>query len=442
MATTALVLGGGGSRGAYEVGVWRALRERGTAFSIVTGTSVGALNGAIVAQGDYDLAVDIWSRITTEMILDLDEAPGDRTLAERLQRLGVFAREIVAGGGADSAPLRRLLYEVLDEEKIRRSPLRFGLVTVQLPTMTPKALFADEIERGTLIDYVMASAACFPAMRKQVIGQESYIDGGYFDNLPVELAVRGGADRAVAVDIHGVGLRRRADARTPVHTVTTGWNLGSILLFDAETAQRNMELGYLDALKSWGDLDGRLFAFEKGEGALLRPGTERLREAWDALFPHSPRGVHELLRLRMMRYLGGLYRAYGAEQPKGEDALHLAAAENAGKVLGLSPTRRWTANEYEAAVREAYLSAQPPDPAALEAILAQRSDGPAKTAERLVSEVERLSPARIARGIGDLQAAPAPSAAGMAKLAALAAAFPGEFLCALYAAERPPATRD
>ncbi len=441
MSVTALVLGGGGSRGAYEIGVWRALRQRNEDFSVVTGTSVGALNGAIIAQDDYDLAVDIWSSITTEMILSIDAAPGDRTLRERLSRFGLFAREIAANHGADSTPLRTLLYRVLDEEKIRASKLRFGLVTVKLPELSPRALFADEIPRGDLIDYILASAACFPAMQKQVIGDASYIDGGYFDNLPIDLAARGGADRMLAVDVHGVGVYRRPENvdQSRIHLISTAWNLGSILLFDAESARRNIELGYLDTRKSFGELDGRLYAFEKGGAADLRPATERLHAAFDRLFPPSRRGAigrYDLLRLRALRFLKNLYR--GMEAPLSlktgrsvadEAVLHLAAAENAARVFDVSPTKIYAPHELEDAVCAAYHGTELPDPSRLEAILAEAATAPER-AERLLGEVESLTPARTARYIGEVLSRPAPS---QAFLTAAATALPSEFLAALYA---------
>ena len=53
MSKTAVVLAGGGSRGAYQIGVWKALRELGIEYQLVTGTSVGALNGVLMVQGDF-----------------------------------------------------------------------------------------------------------------------------------------------------------------------------------------------------------------------------------------------------------------------------------------------------------------------------------------------------------------------------------------------------
>lgn len=64
MAKTAVVLAGGGSRGAYQIGVWKALREMGIEYQLVTGTSVGALNGALMVQGDYEKALSVWENLS------------------------------------------------------------------------------------------------------------------------------------------------------------------------------------------------------------------------------------------------------------------------------------------------------------------------------------------------------------------------------------------
>ena len=76
----ALVLGGGGGKGAYQIGVWKALRELGVERNVtaVTGTSVGALNALLFATGNYELAESIWSNLSTEQILT------PKTLSEHL----------------------------------------------------------------------------------------------------------------------------------------------------------------------------------------------------------------------------------------------------------------------------------------------------------------------------------------------------------------------
>ena len=57
----AIVLSGGGAKGGYEIGAWKAFRRLGIDFDIVTGTSVGALNGVLMVQNDFFKAYKLWS---------------------------------------------------------------------------------------------------------------------------------------------------------------------------------------------------------------------------------------------------------------------------------------------------------------------------------------------------------------------------------------------
>ena len=64
-----LVFGGGGSKGAYEIGVWKALDELGLHFDAVCGTSIGALIGTMYVQQDYDKLVELWEKIDVEDVI-------------------------------------------------------------------------------------------------------------------------------------------------------------------------------------------------------------------------------------------------------------------------------------------------------------------------------------------------------------------------------------
>ena len=97
----AVVLSGGGYRGGYEVGVWRALRELGLDFQIVTGTSVGSLNGLMMVQGDYEKAVEMWKALTPEQVMNLTLPE----TARKAEGLFEFLRQSVSRGGADVSSL-------------------------------------------------------------------------------------------------------------------------------------------------------------------------------------------------------------------------------------------------------------------------------------------------------------------------------------------------
>jgi NTE family protein len=240
---TALVLGGGGARGAYEIGVWQALREMDMKIHIVSGSSVGAINGAMVAQGTFETAVNLWKEIKTEMVLD-------PTIPKR-----------------NPSPLNLLLNQYIDEDKIRKSSIEFGLVTLELPSIISRSFFLEDIPYGKLVDYIIASSSLFPAFRAADINNTKYVDGGYFDNLPVNSALLKGATNVIAVDLETAGIVQKEPLKKAENLtlISCKWDLGSIMTFDSKSSIRNLRLGYLDALKAFGFFDGYYYAFPKGE---------------------------------------------------------------------------------------------------------------------------------------------------------------------------------
>ena len=155
----ALVLAGGGARGSYQVGVWKALMELDWHPQIITGTSVGSLNGAMFVLDLYEVARDMWLTIRSQDVMELPEENAD------LSALHSFLRSVVKAGGMDVSPLEEIVERVLDEDALRRANIRFGLVTVEQRGLKPRELTLDEIPQGRVKDYLMASAACFPALR-------------------------------------------------------------------------------------------------------------------------------------------------------------------------------------------------------------------------------------------------------------------------------------
>ena len=71
--TYGLALEGGGAKGAYQIGAWKALREAGIRFSAVSGTSVGALNGAMIVMDDLEKAENVWNNIHFSQVMDVDD---------------------------------------------------------------------------------------------------------------------------------------------------------------------------------------------------------------------------------------------------------------------------------------------------------------------------------------------------------------------------------
>ena len=255
--TRAFVLSGGGSRGAYEIGVWKALDELGLKFDIVTGTSVGAINGAMIVQQDLELAASLWEELQTSMIFDLER---DDALS--------YAKEILAHGGATTDGLKNMLTKYIHEDVIRASNIDYGLVTVELAkhnTLHKHEFMKADIPQDHMIPYIMASAACFPAVKGQEIGDVTYIDGGYADNLPISLAIRHGATEIIAINLNAVGIidKKTLKETADLTLIESRWDLGNFLVFDKSNSERSLHLGYLETMKLYGHYEGAKYIFEK-----------------------------------------------------------------------------------------------------------------------------------------------------------------------------------
>lgn len=274
---TALVLSGGGARGAYEAGVWQALTELGIDIDIITGTSVGAINAAMVAQGELELACTLWKEMETHMVFDVPE--GSQPFE--------YAREIVFNHGAGTSGLKSLMEKYIDEEKVRNSPMEFGITAVSLPDFKPHLLFKEDIPPGRMIDFIMASASAFPAIHSYPIDGTEYVDGGYADVLPVDMALSKGATHVIAVNLRGYGIIDQDAVKSVENLVwiESPWELGLQFVFDVDNARRLLRLGYLDALKAFGILDGNFFAF--GHGSFDKT-TTKMADACAKIFELDP----------------------------------------------------------------------------------------------------------------------------------------------------------
>lgn len=261
----AIVLSGGGARGSYQVGVWKALRKVNYKFDIVTGTSIGALNGVLFVQGDFKRAYKIWKNISFKDVfgsefdinLDLNEK---KKVVTNMFILNMFSRKKIS---ADN--IENMLDKIVNYKKFYKSKIDFGLMTVNLTEFKYEVVVKNEIPKEHLKDYLIGSAALFPGFSKKKIEENSYIDGGFYDNLPINLAIDMGATEIIAVDLKAPGIKQRVkDSSVKIKYIYPKVDLDSILLFDKQQAIKNMTLGYHDGLKAFNELDGNLYTFKKG----------------------------------------------------------------------------------------------------------------------------------------------------------------------------------
>lgn len=258
----AIVLSGGGGRGAYQIGVWKALRKLHIRYHIVTGTSVGALNGAYMVQRDYIKALSVWENMNFNRIYSTSINDNIETFSGKKQLVTMYAKGIMIDGGMEIKNLEYLIDRTLKEKKFRKSSVDYGLVTYNLTNFCPVILTKNQIPPGKIKDYLLASATCFPVFKKREINQKTFIDGGFYDNLPINLALDMGADEIIAVDLKAVGMKRKVkDNIVPITFIAPRNHIHSFLVFDEKSSRRAIQLGYNDTMKTFKKLDGDVYTF-------------------------------------------------------------------------------------------------------------------------------------------------------------------------------------
>ena len=263
MSKLGLVLSGGGSKGAYEIGVYKALKKLHKNIDIVTGTSIGAINGLFIVQKDLRGALKLWKNISFKTIYDEDSFPIMED--EKLSKIYMqYAKSFINEGGLDIYKMKSLFDKSFKPYKFYNSNVDYGLVTYNISQNKPVLKIKEELPKENIKEYVLASASCYPAFKPYLIDGEMYIDGGYYDNLPINLAIDLGATEIIAVDLRAIGFKKNVKNKAVDITYIVPRNkIGSFLVFDKNQAKKSIKLGYNDTMKTFGKLEGNYFTFKK-----------------------------------------------------------------------------------------------------------------------------------------------------------------------------------
>lgn len=188
--TTAFVLGGGGVLGAVEVGMLRALFERGITPDLVLGTSVGALNGAMVARDPSEAVIermlDLW-RSASDSPRDVY---GDKPL-RTVRRAMATGTHIYS-----SKPLTQRLVEEFGDLTFEELPVRFQVCAASIERAAE-----HWFDSGPVVDAVVASAAVPGLLPPARVGDEHYLDGGIVNSIPLGRAVQLGATQVYVLQV-------------------------------------------------------------------------------------------------------------------------------------------------------------------------------------------------------------------------------------------------
>ena len=196
-----------------------------------------------------DVAPKAYARAQVKEVVSLD-----KFVKHLSEHNGVFTRGSIKGiitdRGLDVEPLRNMLAERVDEEKIRNSGVEFYLTTVSVTDKKELEIDVRDLAEGEGKDMIMASAY-HPAFKQAPIGGKTYADGGFYDSVPISALVTRGYKNLIVLRLNSIGIERKVKIPEDV-TVTTiapRKDLGSMLNFSSEQSAANMVLGYYDAQK-------------------------------------------------------------------------------------------------------------------------------------------------------------------------------------------------
>ncbi len=255
----AVVLSGGGAKGAYEVGVWKALRKMHIKYDIVTGTSIGALNGMMMVQNEFYKCIRLWKNINYDVLYD-----NFKKITSSKEMYLEYLNKIF-DGGIDTNKIEQIINNLYKPNKLYNSKINFGVVSFNLSTRKVVYSTKKNTRPDKLKKYILASATCFPFFKPTKIGTDILVDGGYYDNLPINLAIELGAEEIIAVDLRSVGIKQKIhNKKINITYIKPNNRLDSFLMFDSNVTKRMIKLGYNDTLKKFNKLEGDLYTFKRG----------------------------------------------------------------------------------------------------------------------------------------------------------------------------------
>ncbi|MBQ4249382.1 MAG: patatin-like phospholipase family protein [Clostridia bacterium] len=309
-----LILEGGGGKGAFHIGALKALYEAGYDFDFVAGTSIGAMNGALIAQNDFDVAVDWWDKLDTDKLFTFGE--GEKSTASLF---GGALRSIVFDGGLDTSKIHEILCEIINEDRLRASKIDFGMITISLTRRRPLELFKEDIPKGKLVDYLMASGN-LPVFKSEPLDGEKFLDGSFYDNCPVNLALKRGCREVVIIRTYTMRpIKSYPKDGLSELIIKPDANLGTVLDFSRSTLKQNMCAGYCEAKRAMGLLRGETYFLDVKDNSLLFNAlaalpdetAAQLASAFGFTMSDPKRTLFEIMIPEAARMLGVSSATYG-----------------------------------------------------------------------------------------------------------------------------------
>ncbi|HFJ9404231.1 TPA: patatin-like phospholipase family protein [Bacillus paranthracis] len=263
MTKVGLVLAGGGGKGAYHIGVWKALNAYGISdnISAVSGTSVGALNAALFSQGDYRIAETIWSNIEPSQILSIDTTQyiqkimGSNYLASSITTpLIKLAKKVSKTGAFSRSGMSEIINQYININYISKSTIPCYATCCKIPSFKKTYFSLEGESEKNIISILLATSALPLVFEPEEINGDFYVDGGIKDNIPIEPLYKTGYRNIIVVHCNPDELLSYdsypdANIIEIVPSQSIGRFVDGTLDFTRQGSLYRMKQGYEDAIR-------------------------------------------------------------------------------------------------------------------------------------------------------------------------------------------------
>jgi NTE family protein len=256
MKKMGLALAGGGARGSYQVGAWKALKEAGydTLFDVYAGASVGSLNAMLFAMGDYKKAEDVWMSLDRDTLFNFESNVFKRILHEKLKFLnkGVFKTDRL-----EVMIQKTIDFSLLKDKEVYIAATKVGSEQGGFFDLI-STNYEHYIKSNSQIDYkniqsmkeesvrraLLASCAIPVVFHPVTIDGQTYYDGGLLNNIPYQPLIDAGCEKILAIDLFKFSFSRKKSQEITIKTLHPKRSLRGVLDFKQKHVHRRFDLGY------------------------------------------------------------------------------------------------------------------------------------------------------------------------------------------------------
>ena len=255
-----LVLAGGGARGAYQIGVWKGLKEIGIDkyISVVSGTSIGALNAVLFCQGNLDIAEEIWCNISNDKILPADQLELIKkgillTIGSKnLNLIKKYIPKAIEDGDISRDGLLDIINSSIELNSINRNKKTCYATCTEIPKIEAKYFKLNNYNEEGIKKILLATSALPLVYGSEDIEGRRYLDGGIVDNLPIQPVYGEGCDIIIVVPLDkNICLNRKLYPNAKIVMIRPSEiedGFEGIIDFNGDNARSKIKIGYDDVI--------------------------------------------------------------------------------------------------------------------------------------------------------------------------------------------------